>query len=80
MNLGAREGPDVSLVPEYWCQLLHNIKNAVSDPLRCECWTDWRFSEFQTPAAKFLTCTAVEVLTLPKSPTEVRIIPNLLTN
>ena len=65
------EGPDVSLHPEYWCQLLDSIKNAVSDPLSCECWTDWRFSEFQTPAAKFLTCTAVEVLTLPNSPTEV---------
>ena len=71
MIIGAREGPDVSMPPEYWFQLLHCIKNAVSDPHRCECWTDWRFSEFQTPAAKFLTCTAVEVLTLPNSPTEV---------
>ena len=71
ISVNPRDDTEITLPPDYWSRLLQSISEAVYHPLKCECWTDWRFSEFQSPAAKLLTCIAVEILTLPNSPTEV---------
>ena len=65
-----KDAPQIFLQPDYWFNLVQSIKTAVAEPLKSD-WTDWRFSEFQSPAAKFLTCISVEILTLPISPAEV---------
>ncbi|KAI6655041.1 Mediator of RNA polymerase II transcription subunit 23-like [Oopsacas minuta] len=71
ISMNPRDEPEISLPADYWSRLLQSIKEAVYDPLKCDCWTDWRFSEFQSPAAKFLTCISVEILTLHNSPAEI---------
>lgn len=70
ISSGNNRNCQIVLSVNYWEEMLNKITVAVYEPNR-SCWTDWRFDEFSTPAAKVLHCAAVEILTSPLTPQKV---------